>query len=192
MRTRGSPRSAPGPTLGCAMSARTHSFDLAPLNLRAGEARRAELEVPVDDFEFGGQTYVVSPSPLAVRLDITRMVGGGWSLRLRFDATLEGPCMRCLEPASPTYGIDAREVDVPEADPPSAELESPYVENSVIDVAAWTRDALALALGPQILHDPDCRGLCPECGVNLNLEPDHEHERAPDPRWAALRDLKLD
>lgn len=174
------------------MAARTDSFDLGPLRLRAGEARHLELAASVRDFELGAETYTVTPVPVPVVLDATRMTGGGWSLRLRLGAQLHGPCMRCLEPAAPSFTVDAREVDVPNADPPAPELDSPYVDGDVVDVEGWVRDALALALPAQILHDPDCRGLCPRCGVNLNEHPDHEHEREPDPRWAALRELKLD
>ena len=57
---------------------------------------------------------------------------------------------------------------------------------------AWARDALALALPTQIVCREDCAGLCSVCGENLNRVPEHEHEREPDPRWAALRELKLD
>ena len=60
-------------------------------------------------------------------------------------------------------------------------------------VHAYLRDALALALPTQIVCREDCLGLCPVCGENLNeAGPDHAHEREPDPRWAALRELKLD
>ncbi|MDX6657361.1 MAG: hypothetical protein QOH62_2154, partial [Solirubrobacteraceae bacterium] len=34
--------------------------------------------------------------------------------------------------------------------------------------------------------------LCPECGANLNAEPDHAHDAPPDPRWAKLREIKLE
>ena len=44
----------------------------------------------------------------------------------------------------------------------------------------------------QIVCREDCAGLCAVCGENLNRSPDHAHEREPDPRWAALRELKLD
>ena len=172
------------------MSARTDTFDLGPLHLRAGEARRLELEVPLDHFELSNERYDVTPTPIPATLDATRMNGGGWSLRLRFDAQLNGPCMRCLEPASPSFEIDAREVDQPGDGP---ELDSPYVDGEVVDVAAWTRDALALALPANILCTPDCLGLCPECGENLNTSgPEHHHEKAPDPRWAALSQIKFD
>jgi uncharacterized protein len=59
-----------------------------------------------------------------------------------------------------------------------------------LDLRAWARDALALALPAQIVCRADCAGLCPECGKDLNTEP-HEHEKQPDPRWSALRDLQL-
>jgi uncharacterized protein len=172
------------------MSARTDTFDLGPLHLRAGEARHLDLEVPLDHFELSNERYDVTPTPIPAKLDATRMNGGGWSLRLRFDAQLNGPCMRCLEPASPTFTVDAREVDVPNEGP---ELDSPYVEGEVVDVAGWTRDALALTLPANILCTPECLGLCPECGENLNTAgPEHHHDKAPDPRWAALSQIKFD
>jgi uncharacterized protein len=172
------------------MSARTDTFDLGPLHLRAGEARHLDLDVPLAAFELSNERYDVSPSPLPVQLDATRMTGGGWALRLRLTAELHGPCMRCLEPASPAVTVDAREVDQPGDGP---ELDSPYVDGEVVDVAAWSRDALALALPANILCTPECRGLCPECGTNLNeAGEEHRHESAPDPRWAALSQIKFE
>jgi uncharacterized protein len=99
--------------------------------------------------------------------------------------------MRCLTTAARELEIDAREVDVPNG---GEELESPYLdEDEQLDVARWTRDALALALPAQILCKPDCLGLCAECGIDLNTAgPEHVHEKAPDPRWAKLAELKLD
>jgi uncharacterized protein len=172
------------------MSARTDTFDLAPLHLRAGEARHLDLDVPLDHFELSNERYDVEPTPLPVQLDAARMTGGGWSLRLRVRAELHGPCMRCLEPASPAFEVDAREIDQPGDGP---ELDSPYVEGEVVDVAGWTRDALALTLPANLLCRADCRGLCPECGTDLNAAgPDHHHDKAPDPRWAALSQIKFD
>ena len=170
------------------MAARTDDFDLGRLRLSSGEGRRLdELSAHVDPFEFGGQRYEVVGGEVPMVLDVSRMTAGGYSLRIRFDAELEGPCMRCLGAAHPTFSIDSREIDQPGG---GEELESPYVDDEVLDLHAWARDALALALPSQILCKEDCAGLCPECGKDLNLEP-HEHEKAPDPRWSALKDLKL-
>ena len=51
---------------------------------------------------------------------------------------------------------------------------------------------LVLALPVRILCTAECRGLCAICGANLNEDPEHAHEREPDPRWAKLSELKLD
>jgi uncharacterized protein len=172
------------------VAAVTDSFDLGRLKLSSGEGRRLELDVPIREFELGGERYAVEPDRPTVTLDVSRMTGGGYSLRLRFEAALSGPCMRCLEPAAPVLEVDAREVDLPGG---GEELDSPYVDDEVLDVAAWARDALALALGgEQVLCTPDCGGLCAVCGEKLAPGEEHEHERAPDPRWAKLRELRLD
>jgi uncharacterized protein len=97
--------------------------------------------------------------------------------------------MRCLEDAAPSFEVDAREIDQAGG---GDELSSPYVDGEELDVASWARDAYALTLPAQLLCREDCAGLCPECGVNLNEEPGHGHDRAPDPRWAKLRELRFE
>jgi uncharacterized protein len=167
---------------------RTDIFDIGRLGLSSGEGRRLDLDVPVDDFGFAGQRYSVPGGSVSATLDVSHTTTG-YSLRLRFDTALEGPCMRCLEEAGHEVGVDAREVDQPGG---GEELESPYLDEEQLDVRSWARDALALALPAQIVCREDCLGLCSVCGENLNRSPDHVHEREPDPRWAALRELKLD
>jgi uncharacterized protein len=171
------------------MPPRADSFDLEGLRLSSGEARRLELGVGLGSLEMGGQRYPVTPALVAVRLDVSRTTGQGYALRIRFSAGLEGPCMRCLEPAAPVFQVDAREVSQPgEVD----ELDSPYLAGGVLDLASWARDALALALPAALLCRPDCAGLCPLCGENLNLVgSEHRHDPAPDPRWAKLSEIRF-
>ncbi len=100
--------------------------------------------------------------------------------------------MRCLEAASVETEVDAREVD--RADTEDEELRSPYVVDDELDLGRWAHDAAVLAIPTQILCRPDCAGLCPTCGKSLNdADPgDHDHDTGPDPRWAKLKELKLD
>jgi uncharacterized protein len=172
------------------MSLRTDTFDLGGLRLSSGEGRRLDLHVGIDPFELGGEHYIVEPSPTLAHLDISRTTGSGYALRLSFEATLNGPCMRCLSPAQPVFEVVAREVSLPGE---GEELESPYVTGGVLDVRAWARDALALTVPTQVLCRPDCAGLCPVCGADLNdAGDDHGHEREADPRWARLSELHFD
>ncbi len=172
------------------MGPRTEIFDLGQLMLSSGEGRRIELDVLVDGFDFGGQRYTVPAGEVRVTLDVSHTTTG-YALRLRFGTALEGACTRCLEDAGHEVDVDAREIDQPGG---GEELSSPYLEDHQhLDIHSWARDALALALPTQIVCRPECLGLCAVCGENLNTAgPDHAHEREPDPRWAALRELKLD
>ncbi len=176
------------------MSAITDTFDLAGLRLASGEGRRLELLVTIDDFTLSGTTYEVAPKPVPVMLDMSRTTGGGYALRLRFEAQLDGACMRCLEPAGQHFAIDAREVYQPGHDVDDEDLESDYLGvEGELDLKAWANDALALALPAAILCRPDCAGLCSVCGENLNTaEPGHHHDSGPDLRWAKLSELKFD
>lgn len=144
----------------------------------------------IEPLSLGGERYASSPELVPAVLDVSRTTGNGYALRLRFRATVSGPCMRCLTDAAPSFEVDAREVSQPGG---GEELSSPYLERDVLDLAAWARDALALALPSVLLCREDCAGLCPECGVNLaEAGPDHHHERASDPRWAKLSELRFD
>jgi uncharacterized protein len=171
------------------MGAPIDTFDLNGLRLTSGEGRSLSLDVRLEPFTLGADTYAVDPAVVPIRLDISRTTGQGYALRVRFDATLRGPCMRCLEPADATFEVDAREISQPGA---GDELDSPYVEAGILDLGAWARDALALSLPRAILCREDCAGLCPVCGVNLNGAADHHHDAEPDPRWAKLSEIKFD
>lgn len=164
---------------------------LGRLALSFGEADRLELSVRPTPLELGGHRYEAAPETVRCRLDISR-TSAGYALRLRFDLRLEGPCMRCLEPAAVPVEVDSREVDQPIAG--DEEMRSPYVEHEQLEVAAWAHDAIALAVPQTLLCREDCLGLCAVCGASLNdADPDeHRHEAEGDPRWSKLRELRLD
>lgn len=166
-------------------------LDLSTLRLSPGEGKRIELPVELAPFELGGQTYIADPAAPKVRLEASRH-SSGFAFKMNFSVHIDGPCMRCLEPAEHELDVEAREVDQISTD--DADLRSPYIEQDDLDIGRWAHDAVILALPTQILCRPDCLGLCPGCGESLNgADPaDHEHEKPIDPRWAALKDLKLD
>jgi DUF177 domain-containing protein len=163
------------------------TFHLRRLKLRSGEELHDEVVVQLEPFALGGERYLPVPDRTIAQLTIQRATGGDM-FRLRFAARLHGPCMRCLEDAVSDVAIDASEYH--EASASDDELRSDYVKDDLLDLSAWARDAIAFALPDQILCRPDCAGLCPECGRNLNREP-HVHDDEPtDIRWAALEELR--
>ncbi len=164
------------------------SLNLRQIKLRSGEEYRDEIELELEPFELGGERYLPVPDKVPAELAITK-ASTGTVLELRFTARLHGPCYRCLDDAVLEVPISAREYQAnnPEGE---EELRTPYLTDDNLDLTAWSRDAVALALPDKILCRADCAGLCPMCGKNLNEDP-HEHdEEWSDSRWSALESLR--
>ena len=164
------------------------SLNLRSIRLRSGEEYRDEIDLELTPLEYGGQRYLPVPDSVPAQLVVSR-ASTGTVFQLRTVARLHGPCYRCLADAVVELPVNAREYQAtnPEG---SDELRNPYLVDNVLALDAWARDVIALALPEQILCRPDCKGLCPVCGKDLNVEP-HEHEESePDPRWAALAQLR--
>lgn len=128
------------------------------------------------------------PAAVPAELAITK-ASTGTVFQLKFATRLHGPCFRCLGDAVLEIPIDAREYQATNPQD-SDELRTPYLEDDNLNLAAWSRDAVALALPDKILCRVDCAGLCPVCGKNLNEEPHVHDEEETDSRWAALEGLR--
>jgi uncharacterized protein len=164
------------------------TLDLRQVKLRSGEQFRDEREVTLEPLVFGGQRYIAVPETVDAELVISR-ASTGTVFELRFRARLHGPCQRCLADAVIDRSVAAREY---QATSPGEdeELRTPYLADQQLDLSAWARDALALDLPDQILCRPDCAGLCPVCGKDLNVDPHGHEEEQVDSRWAALERLR--
>jgi uncharacterized protein len=163
-------------------------FNLRQVRLRSGEEFRDEIELELEPFELGGERYLPVPAAVPAELAITKATTGT-VLQLKFATRLHGPCYRCLGDAVLEVAIDAREYQATNPQE-SDELRTPYLEDDNLNLAAWARDAVALALPDKILCRADCAGLCPACGKNLNDEPHVHEEQETDSRWAALERLR--
>jgi uncharacterized protein len=163
------------------------SFDLRKLRLRSGDQARERVEIALDPLVLAGQEYEPRPNPVSAELSVTR-ASSGTVLELSLDVSLAGPCFRCLTDAELSLELRLREYQA--AKPQSEDERTEYLVDDRLDLSAWARDAIALALPDQILCRDDCAGLCPVCGKDLNAEP-HEHaEERLDPRWEKLSELR--
>ena len=193
----------------------TTTLSLRDLGISAGQARQEELELELVPYVQGaveypdetgggkapksqlptpaspGIEYEVPGGAVPAVLDVTAMTDG-LSFRLRFSADYHGPCARCLEPASWHVDVDAHAVH--DADSDEDDLRSEHVDDQVnlLDVSGWAREEVGLQFPTKVLCRPDCRGLCPQCGIDLNEHPDHAHEQPMDSRWEALKGLQLE
>lgn len=101
-------------------------------------------------------------------------------------AGVRGHCSRCLEPVAQDVEIIVEEL-YGHLHPHSTEFR--VQADGILDLGPLLREEVLLETSLQMLCRPDCRGLCPECGANLNLAPCDCGLEDIDPRLAKLKEL---
>ncbi len=133
-----------------------------------------------------GIAMIGVPPDSAINLDVTlEAVVEGVLVTGTAEVSLGGQCARCLEQIADSTAVDLQELYLY----PGKELdddEASRIEDESIDLEPLLRDAVVLDLPFTPLCRPDCAGLCPTCGANLNRDPEHGHAEAIDSRWAGL------
>ena len=147
------------------------------------EPIRVELEVQ----KAGPATPAAPGKP---REDKFRLIG-------RARTTLEVACSRCLEPFripidasfDLAYLPQAENAGMGEHEIQDDDLNTGYYRGGGIDLGELLREQFYLALPMKPLHADDCKGLCPQCGTNLNRETCDCQPVWEDPRLAGLKAL---
>lgn len=135
-------------------------------------------------------------APIAGEVRLSR-TGRSILARASLSTAIEGPCSRCLkavvspvsleieEEALPSIDIDTGQPVDESAEPDALRLD----DHHELDLGEPIREAISLAEPIALLCRPDCRGLCPVCGIDLNTVTQHAHDDdSIDPRLAALAD----
>jgi uncharacterized protein len=116
----------------------------------------------------------------------------------RLQTEVRASCRRCLEPMTASVEIELEEEFQPSIDILTGATVSPadgeddvtrIDEHHSLDLTEVVRQNLLLAAPTSPLCRPDCRGLCPTCGANLNEEPCSCQRKEEDPRLAVLSEL---
>jgi uncharacterized protein len=167
-----------------------HFLLVTDLVERPGASRKVDLAVPVPaDFDLP-LTNVRDP----LEFDgVIESVVDGLLVRGRLRAGMRLACCRCLRPLQRETEREVVELfSDPEDRDADDEVEAGYeIREGAIEISALLRDALSGAAPLQPLCQEGCRGLCAQCGTNLNETSCDCADIIPDSRWEALRDLRL-
>jgi len=90
------------------------------------------------------------------------------SLRAEVESTVSTRCSRCLEPVQAPLRATVDALYAKQPDPEDPDLYG--FEGHALELEDAVKDALLLELPLQFLCKPDCKGLCPTCGANLNKQ----------------------
>ena len=136
-------------------------------------------------------------SPVTLAFDIDRQEKGRYHVAGHLSAELEATCSRCLEPftlpvatdfdlgyvpRTENIGEDEREIE-------EDDLTTAFYSDDQIDLRELIAEQLHLAMPMKALCSEDCKGLCPQCGTNLNTGTCSCDQQWTDPRLSVLKNL---
>lgn len=151
-----------------------------------------EAEVPADD-GIWRDSGIEWAGPVEVRLRVSFAGTGEVVARGSVKGTLAQECRRCLRPLQEKFAEEVTLVfsaDVTDEDVGDGDAYAFDPSKRELDLGEAVRGEVILAMNPYVVCDPECRGLCPRCGANLNEGACGCTPEAVDLRWSALRALK--
>ena len=151
---------------------------------RAGTMREISSKIKLEHSLGAGLAQVAKDTEIDLELRLESVhegiyVSGGLETKAR------GECSRCLEPLSMPIKVDIQELFAY-----SLQVEDDLVvQDEQIDLEQVIVDSVVLNLPFTPICSEDCLGLCPECGLKMNDDPDHAHEAPIDSRWNELKNF---
>ena len=185
------------------MPAKNDQIDvIKPENLRK-EPLHLDIAIPEGSIDYAPDIRQLGDLHISGQAEVIEEHGDAGGViedirvRAKFDGRFELLCARCLEPSEQDLkgefdlifrpsSVDAR---TGERAISEAETEIGYYEESGLVLEDVVREQVLLSLPDRLLCKPDCKGLCPQCGQNLNEASCHCDNTTSDPRWNALKDL---
>jgi uncharacterized protein len=169
--------------------ARVHRLRISVSEIlgRPGEYRDVVVDAPVPDVATA--LAHVDQKPVHAELRLESVVEGVLVTGpVRAPIVLE--CARCLEEFSSDLAVEVCELYAGPGHDGPLEDDAYEVDEGEIDLEPMLRDVLALELPLNPLCRPDCKGLCPQCGADLNAGTCDCKDEELDPRWAELAVLR--
>ncbi len=118
----------------------------------------------------------------------SKRLNDGIAVRGTIGVPWAGMCRRCLMPLTGVDSVAIDELYQKTVIDPDAFL----IEEGQLDLNPLVRETALLALDDERLCRPDCAGLCPNCGIDRNVERCECNTEVTDPRWSALDSLSLE
>ena len=178
---------------------------ITPLQLEHEPLRFSEA-IPAGALDYAPDVAQIGPLPIAGRADLIienrghREQVADIRLRAAYHGDFELLCARCVEPVPlPLAGEfdlifrpQSADADPGERSITPDETEIGYYDDSGLSLEDVVREQVLLSLPTRTLCKEDCKGLCPRCGQNLNLELcncNSTSDPSPNPKWNALASL---
>jgi len=156
------------------------------------------VDIPAGEIEYDGRSKQVSALHADGEARLVSSALGEIRIRGKLNAEMEAPCDRCVETALcsvdtpfdllyyPAEHLQGRaEEEIHEGDSDVA-----YYEGNRLELSDVLREVVLLAMPMQLVCSESCKGICPSCGQNRNVQPCACQAPAADDRWSKLKSFR--
>ena len=152
-----------------------------------GRAGRTEIVQQAEPMDFNGRTLVFT-APLTLDAAYT-YDGEGFVVSGTLSSVLLMNCTKCNEEFEQPFSVDFSERFLRVSEQEAEELECYTFTGETLCLDKMVTDLILLNVPMYGLCRPDCRGLCPTCGANLNYTQCACSDAAVNPAFASLKEL---
>ena len=169
---------------------------LLDLNKLKGDREHVERSFPPAAFDPPDSEYRLV-APVELTIDVRKLGSDAFGVSGRAATRVEVECSRCVEPfevpIDTTFDLryvpHSHNAGEGEREVAEEDLATAFHREGMLDLIDLLREQFVLALPMKPLCRDDCRGLCPQCGTNLNKSQCDCAPRWEDPRLAGLKSL---
>lgn len=160
------------------------------------EGSEIKLKSPIEDFDLSGDEIILK-EPITLKLNVYK-AGSKVIIKGIIQTLVELECSRCLEEFFCHIDEDFTITFLPESERPkdpdleldSRDLDISFYDGETIDLTKLVKEQIILSVPMNPVCRVNCRGLCPECGENLNEKRCACSSMRGDMRWSKLKDSK--
>ena len=164
-------------------------------NLEGGKGDFARVYQPDELNPVDERVRLTAPAAITGKV---RLSGNEVFVSGHVDTRAQVECDRCLQPVEAPVSADftleyitGSEYESSEvAELTEAEMSVAVFDGAGLDVDEIVKEQILLAVPTRMLCREDCKGICPECGIDRNTGECSCVADDIDPRWAALKNLK--
>jgi len=164
-------------------------------NLEGGKGDFARVYQPDELNPVDERVRLTAPAAVTGKV---RLSGNEVFVSGHVDTRAQVECDRCLQPVEAPVSADftleyitGSEYESSEvAELTEAEMSVAVFDGAGLDVDEIVKEQILLAVPTRMLCREDCKGICPECGIDRNTGECSCVADDIDPRWAALKNLK--
>jgi len=162
-------------------------IDVSDLFKNKSTQKTIDLEIELEGFNYGYE-YIPVINPIKFK-GVLDLLGDMLKLKGCISGTIELTCSRCLVKFPQDLNIEVNEKLSDDTEAVDKDEEVVFIDSDTLDITEIVVNNIILSLPIKRLCKENCKGLCQQCGTDLNSSSCNCERNDIDPRLAKLKDF---